>query len=147
MQNHKYYSDQPPFCLTRCVWSDVCFSVWWFENQVETRSIEAHKFNGYCTLFCILTKWYLLTEMPMEIWPDEVRRHNVIGISVHGRHQSRKMKHVLHLDRTSVGRGEVLHPRGLAVAVEAYVMLWDVLLSPNRIRRISGFPQSYKRII
>lgn len=26
-------------------------------------------------------------------------------------------------------------------------MLWDVLLSPNRIRRISGFPQSYQRII
>lgn len=34
-----------------------------------------------------------------------------------------KRKRALCLDRTSVGRGEVLHPRGLAVAVEAYVML------------------------
>lgn len=61
--------------------------------------------------------------MPIEIRTDEVTRHNVIGISVYGKHQSRKIKHVLRLDRTSVGREEVLHPGGLAVAVEAYVML------------------------
>ena len=61
--------------------------------------------------------------MPIEIWADEVTRHNVIGISVYVRHQSRKMKRVLRLDRTSVSRREVLHPRGLAVAIEAYVML------------------------
>lgn len=59
----------------------------------------------------------------MEIRADEVTRQSVAGISVDGRHQSRKTKRVLHLDRTSVGRGEVLHPRGLAVAAEAYVML------------------------
>lgn len=78
---------------------------------------------------------------------DEFTGPDVIGVCVYGRHQSGKTKHVLCLDCTSVGRGEVLHPRGLAVAAEAYVMLWDVLLSPNRIRRISGFPQPYQRII
>lgn len=85
--------------------------------------------------------------MPIEIWTEEVARHNVIGISVDGKHQSREMKHVLCFDRTSVGQEEVLHPGGLAVALEAYVMLWDVLLSPNRIRWKSGFPQSNQRII
>lgn len=62
------------------------------KTRWETRSIKAHKSSRYCKLFCIPLKWYLLAEMPIEIWPDEVTRHNVIGISVYGRHQSRKIK-------------------------------------------------------
>lgn len=92
-------------------------------DSLKRKQTTFSSLTGTENSFCILTKWYLLTEMLIEIRGDEVTRHNVIGISVDGKHQSREMKHVLCLDRTSVGREEVLHPGGLAVAVEAYVML------------------------
>lgn len=90
--------------------------------EAEERSFPPWFIGHRKTVLHSDKKWDLLREMPAEIRRDGVTRHNVIGISACAEHQSRQMKHVPRLDCTSVGGEEVLHPGGLAVAVQAYVM-------------------------